>query len=123
MPPSSSVIGQSPVLGVHPGAVALLERLRQGRLAGRRVEDRRVAVAVDVRLRELLAGEPVDLGQDRASGLAVDLAEGAGAEHLVASEHLEQVELDVAQVGLVVAHGRVPSMGYQLGLPAGSTSQ
>ena len=90
---------------VHPGLVALLERLRHGRGAGRRVEDRRVAVAVLVGRGEVLAGEPVDLGEDLARGLAVDLLERAGAEHVVAAEHLEEVELDVAQVALVVTHG------------------
>ena len=68
------------------------------------VEDRRVAVAVLVRRGEVLAGEPVDLGEDRAGGLAVDLGERAAAEDLVPAEHLEEVELDVAEVALVVAH-------------------
>ena len=55
-----------------------------------------------------LAREPVDLGQDRPSGLGVDLREGALAEDLVTAEHLEEVELDVAEIGLVVAHGFHP---------------
>ena len=108
VPPSSSVIWQAPVLGVHPGAVALLERLGQRRGVGLGVEDRRVAVAVLERRGEVLAGEPVDLGQDLAGGLAVDLGERAGAEDLVAAEHLEEVELDVAEVALVVAHVALP---------------
>jgi hypothetical protein len=62
------------------------------------------AVAVLVGGRELLAGHPVDLGEDRAGGLAVDLGERASAQDVVPAEHLEQVELDVAQVALVVAH-------------------
>ena len=37
-------------------------------------------------------------------GCGVDLLEGPGTEDLVATEHLEEVELDVAQVALVVAH-------------------
>ena len=95
---------EPPVLGVHPGVVALLERRRHRRGAGLGVEDGRVAVAVLVRRRQVLAGHPVDLGEDRAGGLAVDLRERALAEDVVSAEHLEEVELDVAQVALVVAH-------------------
>ena len=103
---------EAPVLGVHPRLVALLERLRHRRGAGLRVEDRRVAVAVLVRRGEVLAGEPVDLGEDRPGGLAVDLGERALAQDVVPAEHLEEVELDVAQVALVVAHcSTYPSRG------------
>jgi hypothetical protein len=68
------------------------------------VEDRGVAVGLDEGLGEVLAGHPVDLGDDLAGGLAVDLLERAGAEDLVTTQDLEQVELDVPQVALVVAH-------------------
>jgi hypothetical protein len=68
------------------------------------VEDGRVAVAVLVGRSEVLAGQPLHLGQDRASGVRVDRLERTGAEHLVPSQHLEEVELDVAEVALVVAH-------------------
>ena len=104
VPPSSSGICRRQYSASMPGLVALLERL--GERGGVRlgVEDRRVAVAVLVRRREVLAGEPVHLGQDRAGGLAVDRLERTGAEDLVAAEHLEEVELDVADVALVVAH-------------------
>ena len=113
---------EAPVLGVHPGLVALLERLGHRRGAGRGVEDGRVAVAVLVRRGEVLAGEPVDLGEDRAGGLAVDLREGALAEDVVAAEHLEEVELDVAQVALVVAHAPPIRLGdVRRWLPVGST--
>jgi hypothetical protein len=40
----------------------------------------------------------------RIARAVVDLRERSGAEHLVPPEHLEEVELDVAEVGLVVAH-------------------
>ena len=52
------------------------------------------------------SGEPGDLGQHAAGGVGVDLLERAGAEDLVAAEDLEQVELEVPQVALVVAHAR-----------------
>ena len=67
---------EAPVLGVHPRLVALLERLGHGRRVGLGVEDRRVAVAVDVRRSELVARQARDLGEDLAGGLAVDLGEG-----------------------------------------------
>ena len=54
--------------------------------------------------REVLARDPVDLGEDLAHGVGVVLRERAGPEDLAPPEHLEQVELDVAQVALVVAH-------------------
>ena len=95
---------EAPVLGVHPGLVALLERLGHGGRVGLGVEDRRVAVAVDVRRGEVVARQAADLGEDLAGGVAVDLGEGTLAEDLVPAEHLEEVELDVAQVALVVAH-------------------
>jgi hypothetical protein len=44
---------------------------------GRRVEDRRVAVAVLERRGEVLARQPVDLREDRARGVAVDVGERA----------------------------------------------
>src|SRR4029453_7498163 len=87
-----------------PRLVALLERLRHRRRARRGVEDGRVAVAVLVRRREVLAGKPVDLGEDRARGLAVDLRERSAAQDVVPAENLEEIELDVAQVALAVAH-------------------
>ena len=76
-----------------------------------RVEDRRVAVGRLERRREVLARQPVDLVQDLARRVRVDLREGPAAEHLVAPEDLEQVELDVTQVALVVAHRQTPSAG------------
>ena len=64
--------------------------------------------------------EPVDLGEDRAGGLAVDLGERPGAEHLVAAQHLEEVELDVSDVALVVAHSSTFVLGgtRESGVPA-----
>ena len=91
-------------LGVHPGVVALLERLGHRHRAVLRVVDRRVAVGVLERRRQLLAGQPVDLAEDRPRRVDVDLLEQALPEDLVTSEHLEQVELDVPDVALVVAH-------------------
>jgi hypothetical protein len=68
------------------------------------VEDGRVAVAVLVRRGQVLAGQALHLDEDRARGVAVDRLERTRTQDLVPAEHLEEVELDVADVALVVAH-------------------
>ena len=93
---------------VHERLVRLLERLRQRRGVRGRVEDRRVAVAVGVAGGQVLAGEPVDLGEDAAGGVGVEIGVRLLAERPVRAEDLEQVELEVPQVALVVAHARWP---------------
>jgi len=69
-----------------------------------RVEDRRVAVGLGEGLGQLVGGQPLHLGEDAAGGLAVDLGVRPGPEDVVAAEDLEEVELDVAEVGPVVTH-------------------
>jgi hypothetical protein len=96
---------QAPVLGVHEGLVALLEGLRDRSGVRLGVEDRRVAVGVREGLRELVLREARQLLQDGLRGVRVHLRERAGAVQLVAPEHLEEVELDVAEIRLVVPHG------------------
>ena len=82
-----------------------------------RVERRRVAVAVGVARGQVLAREAVDLGEDAARGAAVQVGVRRGAEHPFGTEHLEEVELQVAEVAPVVAH----RVGLPRdGLPAGS---
>jgi hypothetical protein len=95
---------EAPVLRVDPGGVALLERLGERCGAGLGVEHGRVLVRVGEGLGQVLAGQPVHLAQDRLRRLGVDVGEGSLAEDLVALEHLEEVELDVADIALVVAH-------------------
>ena len=104
---AADLLGQAeaPVLGVHEGLVALLEGGRDRRGVGLRVEDRRVAVGVGEGLGELVLGEAGDLVEDALRGLDVHLRERTGAVQLVAAEHLEEVELDVAEIRLVVPHG------------------
>jgi hypothetical protein len=68
------------------------------------VEDRGIAVAVDEGCGEVVGREALDLVEDAADGVLVHLLEDALAELLLESEQLEQVELDVADVALVVAH-------------------
>jgi len=72
---------------------------------GRGVVDRRGAVPLLERGGDLFASQPVHLDEDRLRGGGVDLLEGPFAEDLVAAEDLEEVELDVTEVALVVAHG------------------
>src|SRR5690606_35157296 len=71
----------------------------------RRVVDRRRAVAVGEGRRHLVADESVDLGEDAARGLHVDVGVRTGAEDGVSTEDVEERELDVTDVALVVAHG------------------
>ena len=96
---------EAPVLGVHPGAVALLERLGQRRGVGLGVEDR---AGCGRRPRRTRRGPRGRAGRPRARisarSRASTSANGPGAQDLVAAEHLEEVELDVAEVALVVAH-------------------
>ena len=86
-------------------AIARHEHPR-GRDEGARggVEDRRIAVSVDKRLGDRPHREPVRLGQHVARGLLVHLVEGGFPEELLAVEDLKQVELDVPEIALVVAH-------------------
>ena len=80
-----------------------------------RVEARRVAVAVGVARREILAGEAVDLGEDVARGVHVQIGVRLLAERLIRPEDLEKVEFKVAQVALVVSHDAWPrSPGREL---------
>jgi hypothetical protein len=82
----------------------LLERLGQRHRVRGRVEDRRVAVGVDERRGDGALGELADLGKHTARGVGVHLLERARAEPVLRVEELEQVELEVPQVGGVVAH-------------------
>ena len=72
---AAELLGQveAPPLGVHVGLEGLLEALRHRHRVGRRVEDRRVAVGVEQRLGQLVGGQPLDLGEDGARGVRVDL--------------------------------------------------
>ena len=96
-----------PEAAVAVGVERPRERLGHRHGLGLRVVDRRVAVGVREGLGELVLGEAGDLLEHLASGVGVDVLVGAGPQHVAATEHLEEVELDVAQVALVVAHGRV----------------
>ena len=68
------------------------------------VEYRRVAVGVGERLRDRSFGQAGGLGQNRLGGVDVEIAVVSGAEDGPHVKHLEQVELEIADVGDVVAH-------------------
>ena len=68
-------------------------------------------------LGELVLRQAGDLLEHLARGVGVDLLVGADPQDVAATEHLEEVELDVAQVALVVAHGRVLPMQVSACLP------
>jgi hypothetical protein len=99
----------APPLGVHPGLVRLGERGVHGDGLGVGVVHRRVAVGVVERRGERAGGQALDLGEDVARGVGVDLLEDPGAVDAAAVEQLEEIELDVAQVALVMAHASIPS--------------
>ena len=71
---------------------------------GGRVEDRRVPVGVGERLGQRAGRQPLELAEDAADGLLVEVRVGRLAEQVLAPQHLEEVELDVPQVALVVTH-------------------
>jgi hypothetical protein len=83
-----------------------------------RVVDRRVAVGVDEARGELVLGQPRHLAEDVLGGLDVEVGVDPLAEDVLATENLEEVELDVAHVGLVVTHAgrRFQDAGNRWGL-------
>ena len=108
------VLGANPAVFMYGSGAAfaavlecldrLLERLGQGHRVRGRVEDRRVAVGVGERRGQRTLGELADLGQHTVGGRGVHLLERPGAEAVLGVEELEEVELEVAEVGGVVAH-------------------
>ena len=103
---------QTPPLRVHQRTERPAERLRQRHAPRHGVKDGRVAVGVDERLSHWPDSKPVDLGEHVAGSLLVDLGKRAGAKDLLAAEHLEEVELDVPEIALVVAHVSLRLSGY-----------
>ena len=90
--------------GVHEGTVGLPQRLGHPHRVRDRVEDRRVAVGVGERLGQRPGGHGVQLGQDAPCRVLVQVRIRRLAQQVLAPQHLEEVELDVTQVALVVAH-------------------
>ena len=90
--------------GVHERLEGLLEPLRHAHRARRRVELRRIAVGLGKRGCQRAGREPVHLVENPPGRLLVEVGIRLRAEHVLAAEHLEQVELDVTEVALVVAH-------------------
>jgi hypothetical protein len=82
--------------------VALLERLGHGHAVRLRVERRRRPVADLERRGDLVLGQPVDLGEHLASGVGIHIGVRALTQYVAPPQDLEQVELDVADVRLVV---------------------
>nr|BFF02159.1 hypothetical protein GCM10020241_38340 [Streptoalloteichus tenebrarius] len=83
----------------------------------RGVEHRRVAVGVGEGLGQRTGREVVQLREHAPGGVLVGLLERPGAQPLLDLEHLEEVELQVPQVALVVAH--LVSSRVRAGRPAG----
>jgi hypothetical protein len=97
VPTGLVVLTQRPLEGLRERHVALGGQLQ------------RLAVGGDERLGpRRFAGEPLELGDEHARLIGIHRGEGPRAVVLAGTEHLEEVELDVAQVGPVVAHRRLP---------------
>ena len=92
--------------------LGVLDRLhRLGQFAGHadavvlRVEDRRVAVGRGERLGQRTLRQPGDLVEHRAHRVDIEIAVATRSENVAEIQHLEQVELDVTDIGDVVAQG------------------
>ena len=64
-----------------------------------------MAVGLGERLRHRALRQTRGLAEHLADGVDVEVAEFATGEHLLQVKHLDEVELQVADVALVVAHG------------------
>jgi hypothetical protein len=73
------------------------------------VENRRVAVGLGERIRQRPASQPVDLDEHVARGVGVHRGERSDAHALLHAEHLEQHELQIAEITLVVPHVLAPT--------------
>ena len=92
---------------VGQGLVRLLEGLGNGDRVGLGIEDRWVAVGLGERVGQRALCEVVHLPQHVDGGLAVEIAELTTREDLIEFQHLEEVELEVAEIALVMPHCRI----------------
>ena len=68
------------------------------------IEDRGVAVRIGERFAKRSLGQACDLCQHVADSVGIQVAPSAFAQWLLQSENLEEVELQVPNVALVMAH-------------------
>ena len=122
VPPSSAGSSSRNHSASMKGLEGLLEGLGHPDRRGRRVEDRRVAVSLGERLGDRTGGQPVDLVQDPARGLLVELGIRLRAQQVLPAQHLEQVELDVTEVALVVTHRGLPVRSQRMLLASNKRS-
>ena len=92
-------------LALLPGPQRLLERLGNRHDVRLRVECRWVAVGLGERLGHRSLCQLRRLLEHLAHRFAVEVTEFAGGQRLLQLEHLEQVELEITDIALVVAHG------------------
>ena len=111
---------EPPPLRIHQRAVGLLEVLGHLDGARRRVVLRRVAIRGEVGLGERTGREALDLAKRFLGGLGIHLGVRSGAQPVGGTEDLEEVELNVPEVGSVVRHGDSCALaaGYRRVLPA-----
>ena len=92
-------------LALPPRVQGLLERLGNGHHVRVGVERRWAPVGLGERLRDRPLGQLRGFRQHLAHRLAVEVAELAGRQRLLERKHLEKVELEIAHIALVMAHG------------------
>ena len=93
-------------VAVDQRPVGLLEGVGHFHAEGGRIVDGRVAVRVRERGRDRPGGDRLQLVQDLPRGIGAHLRETAGAHPLAGAQYLEQVELEISDVGTVMSHGR-----------------
>jgi hypothetical protein len=76
------------------------------------VESRGLAIGLGERLCQRPSGQPVELSENVVRGIVVHLGVRADAHPFLHPEHLEQGELQVAEVGLVVTHVFAPTQSW-----------
>ncbi len=72
------------------------------------VEHRRVAVSFGERVGDRAGGQLGHLVQDPPGGLLIQFGVGLGAQQILPTQHLEQVEFNVPEVAFVVTHHHLP---------------
>lgn len=91
-------------LGIPQSLERLLEGFRKCNGVRLGIEDRGVAVRIGERFAKRSLGQACDLCQHVADSVGIQVAPSAFAQWLLQSENLEEVELQVPNVALVMAH-------------------
>ena len=108
MPPSGGGQAEPPPLSVGQQVEGALHGVGHGHRVRRGVEHRRVAVRLSEALGEGPGGQRVELAEDAAQRVRIGVDVDCRRPVLDA-EHLEQVELEIAQIAAEMPHDSPPS--------------